>query len=386
MVNSAATRLRALASVAIILATGPAAATKPAPMLLAQAGAPTIPVVAPKVQAVAETLEITGNAAAVAEVKLVARVPGYLEQLHFEDGGRVHKGDLLAVVQQDQYKAQLQQADAQVQAQLAALLYAKTEVGRYRALLKRDAATQVEVDHWVFQQASAEANLIGAKAQQAIAQLNLSYTEIRAPFDGLMSRHLIDVGNMVGESASNATLATIQQTDPIYVVANISSQSAGQIRANLNQRRLTLAEIHQVKIDVALSDSAPFSYHGRLEYVAPDIDQTTGTLLVRGLVDNPDRALVPGMFVRIRLPMGKVLSSALLVPDASLQEDQGGRYLLVVGPDNVVQQRYVKLGEVVGALHVITSGITADDRIVTGEVWRAAPGTKIVPQLTELPQ
>ena len=123
------------------------------------------PVVRPRAQSVSESLEITGNAAAVNQVKLIARVVGFLDQIHFEDGALVRKGDLLFTIQQDQYKAQLQQAQAQLQLQQAALLYAKTEVVRYTALLKRDAATQVDVDHWNFEQASAEANILAAQAQ-----------------------------------------------------------------------------------------------------------------------------------------------------------------------------------------------------------------------------
>ncbi|HET7880947.1 MAG TPA: efflux RND transporter periplasmic adaptor subunit, partial [Acetobacteraceae bacterium] len=154
---------------------------------IAQAQAPpTIPVVRPKEQTVSESLEITGNAAAVNQVKLIARVVGFLEKIHFQDGALVRKNDLLFTVQQDQYRAQLQQAQAQLQLQQAALLYAKTEVVRYTALLKRDAATQVDVDHWNFERASAEANIQAAQAQIALAQLNLGYTEIRAPFDGQM--------------------------------------------------------------------------------------------------------------------------------------------------------------------------------------------------------
>ena len=129
--------------------------------------------VQPKSRPSATTLEITGNAAAVNQVKLIARVVGFLDQIHFEDGALVRKGDLLFTIQQDQYKAQLQQAQAQLHVQQAALLYAKTEVVRYTALLKRDAATQVDVDHWNFEQASAEANIAAAQAQVAIAQLNL---------------------------------------------------------------------------------------------------------------------------------------------------------------------------------------------------------------------
>jgi RND family efflux transporter MFP subunit len=345
---------------------------------------PTIPVVRPKVQTVSDTLEITGNAAAVNQVKLIARVVGFLDQLHFEDGQLVRKGDLLVTIQQDQYRAQLQQAQAQLQLQQAALLYAKTEVGRYTALLKRDAATQVDVDHWNFERSSAEANILAAQAQVAIAQLNMSYTEIRAPFDGQMGKHLIDPGNVVGGNGQEAALAEITQLDPIYVVANISSQQALQIRTNLDQRRLTLEDLHRIPIEAALSDETGFPHRGTIEYVAPAIDQATGTLLVRGIMPNPDRALLPGVFVKIRLPMGKVVQSALLVPDRALQEDQGGRYLLVLNADNVVQQRYVQLGELIGDLRVIASGLAPGDRVVTGELWRATPGTKVTPQLTTI--
>lgn len=345
---------------------------------------PTIPVVQPKVQTVSDYLEVTGNAAAVNQVKLIARVVGFLDQLHFADGALVKKGDLLVTIQQDQYKAQLQQAQAQLQLQQAALLYARTEVGRYTALLKRDAATQVDVDHWNFEQHSAEANIQAAQAQVALAQLNLSYTEIRAPFDGQMGRHLVDPGNVVGGNGQEAALADITQLDPIYVVANISLQQGLQIRANLDQRRLTLDELHKIPVEAALSDETGYPHQGTIEYVAPAIDQATGTLLVRGIMRNPNRTLLPGAFVKIRLPMGKVVQSALLVPDRALQEDQGGRYLLVLNQDNVVQQRYVQLGELIGDLRVITSGLKPDDRVVTGELWRASPGTKVTPHLTSI--
>jgi RND family efflux transporter MFP subunit len=366
-------------------AAHPAAAAAPQIMAQAQApglAAPTVPVMRPKAQSVSEMLQIPGNTAAVNQVKLIARVAGFLEQIHFEDGAPVRKGDLLFTIQQDQYKAQLQQAQAQLQLQRAALAYATTEVGRYKALLKRDAASQVDVDHWNFQRQSAEANILAAQAQVALAQLNLGYTKVRAPFDGLMGKHLVDPGNVVGGNGQEAALADITQLDPIYVVANISSQQALQIRANLDQRRLTLAELHQIPIEAALSGETGFPHRGTIEYVAPGIDPTTGTLLVRGVMRNPDRALLPGMFVNIRMPMGKTLRSALMVPDRALQEDQGGRYVLVVGDGDVVQQRYVQPGELLGDMRVITSGLKPDDRVIIGELWRATPGTRVVPHLT----
>jgi len=175
------------------------------------------------------------------------------------------------------------------------------------------------------------------------------------------------------------------QLDPIYVVANVSSQQALQIRANLDQRRLTLAELQRVPIEAALSNETGFPHRGTIEYVSPAIDQATGTLLVRGIMRNLNRTLLPGMFVNVRLPMGKTLQSALLVPDRALQEDQGGRYLLVLDQGDVIRQRYVQTGEQSGGLRVITSGLKPDDRVVVGELWRATPGTKVVPQLTSMP-
>ena len=147
-----------------------------------------------------------------------------------------------------------------------------------------------------------------------------------------------------------AALAEITQLDPIYVVANLNEQDVLKIRANLDQHRLTLADLHKVPVDVGPAGRDRVSPSGTLEYVSPGIDPATGTMLVRGMLPNPDRDLLPGFFVRMRLPMGKVDRNALLVPDRALQEDQGGRYLLVVNKDNVVEKRYVQLGRTVRRL------------------------------------
>jgi len=360
----------------------PASAATPA-QLSPQTQQP-IPIVTPRAQSVSSYVEVTGNAASVNAVKLIARVEGYLEQIHYEDGQFVKKGDLLFTIQQDQYKDQLQQAQAQLLTAQASLTYAKTEFVRYSALVKKDAATQTEVDHWVFERASAEAALLNAQAQMALAKLNLGYTEVRAPFDGIVGKHLIDPGNVVGGGGQQTALAEITQLDPIYVVANLSEQQVLQIRQNLGQHRLTFADLRKVPVDVALSDQTGFPLQGTIEYVAPALDPATGTLPVRGILANPDRTLLPGFFVKMRLPMAKVDRNALLVPDRSLQEDQGGRYLLIVNKDDVVEQRYVQLGQLDGALRVITSGLKPDDRVVVGDLWRATPGTKVTPQLTSL--
>ncbi len=267
-----------------------------------------------------------------------------------------------------------------MRAQEAALVYARIEVDRFSGLRRKGAASQVVVDNWNFQAKKAEAEVASARAQVEVAKLNVDYTQVRAPFDGQMGKHQIDPGNTVGGAGHPAPLAEIIQLDPIYVVANLSEQEVQRVRQALG-KKLTLAEIHNYPVDVGLEAGQDYPFHGTIQYVAPVFDPKTGTMLVRGVLNNPDHKLLPGFFVRIRLPAGKVIPNALLVPNRAIQSDQGGRFLTVVGKDDILEKRYVTLGDLEGELRVILSGLNADDRVVISDLWRANPGTKIAPRL-----
>ena len=240
------------------------------------------------------------------------------------------------------------------------------------------------VDNWNFQAKKTAADLASAKAQVEIAKLNLSYTEVRAPFDGQMGNHLVDPGNTVGGGGQQTVLAVILQLDPIYVVANLSEQEVLKVRENIGQRRLTLAELVNVPVEVGIENGTGYPYRGTIQYVAPGIDPKTGTMLVRGILRNPNRTLLPGFFVRIRLPKGKVLPGALLVPDRAIASRPRRPLSLGLEPRRCRRATLCRARRLNGDLRVILSGLNADDRVVIGDLWRAAPGTKVTPKLTTL--
>jgi RND family efflux transporter MFP subunit len=184
-------------------------------------------------------------------------------------------------------------------------------------------------------------------------------------------------------AASPTQLATIVQLDPIYVNFNVNEQDVLRIRAEARRRGMTSSELTKLPVEVGLQTETGYPHQGNLDYAAPTINQATGTLAVRGVLPNPDRVLLPGYYVRVRVPFDKQ-ENALLVPDVALGSDQSGRYVLVVNGDNVVEQRKVVTGPIDGDLRVIDSGLKADDKIVIAGLLRAIPGQKVDPQLQKI--
>src|SRR5216683_2001011 len=286
---------------------------------------PKVDVGLPVQQTVTRFLEATGNTAPIKSVDLVARVQGVLQSIDYKDGTFVKEGATLFTIEPETYKLKLEQAQAAEAGAQASVKQAEADFKRQSDLVQRQVVSQATLDTSTSSRDNAQANLQQAEVNTKIAAVNYGYTNVVAPFDGIVSAHLVSVGELVGAS-SPTQLATIVQLDPIYVNFNVNEQ---------------------------------------------------------GVLRNPDRVLLPGFYVRVRVPFDQE-PNALLVPDVALGSDQAGRYVLVVNGENVVEQRKVETGPVEGELRVIESGLKPDDRVVIAGLLRAIPGQKVDPQLQKI--
>jgi membrane fusion protein, multidrug efflux system len=336
---------------------------------------PKVAVAQPLQQQVPLYVELTGNLKAYNEVKLEARVQGFLEQQKYVDGANVKKGDTLFVIQQNTYQAQLDQAKATLESNQASQANAQVEYTRQTTLGQQQFASQSRVDDAKTKLAETSAAVLGAQANLEVATINLGYTEVTAPFDGVASRHLVSVGALVGV-AGPTELASVVQIDPIYVYFEVAETVVQRVKEALNRLGKTFRDVHDIPVEIGLQIEEGYPHKGVIDYIAPQIDASTGTLQVRGIFDNKDYGLLPGMFARVRVPIRRP-EPALLVPDTALGTSQLGRYVLVVNKDNVVEQRTVTIGQVDKGLRVIESGLKPDDLVVIDGVQRAIPGNKV---------
>lgn len=340
--------------------------------------APEVGVAKPLVKPVTLYMELTGNTSAFNKVDLVARVQGFLEKVGYKDGDRVPAGATLFTIEQLPYQTSLQIAEATVKQQQALLVQYDADLKRQQDLQQRQVASEAKLDDSRAKRDSTFAALEQAKGQVEQAKINLGYTEIKAPFAGVVTARLVDPGALVG-AGGPTKLATIVQIEPIYVNFSVNEQQVLQIRDQLRKEGLTIKDLGPIPVEVGLQTEKGFPHTGTINYIAPDLDQSTGTLAVRGLLENKGAVLLPGLFVRVRVPLQRDLESTL-VPDRALGNGQLGRYVLVVNAKNVVEQRPVETGDVTDdGLRIIKSGLKPDDRVIVSGLQRAIPGNVVKP-------
>lgn len=342
--------------------------------------APKVGVAQPAKRPVTRYLDLTGNMVSLDKVELVARVQGFLRDINYQDGSMVKKGDVLFVIEPAPYEAKVQEAEAGVAAAKANVDFAEAEFQRQYTL------SQTTKFGWQskFYEAQknrdeSRANLQKAQAALELAKIELGYTRITAPFDGIVTTHLAAVGALVG-SGRPTRLATILRLDPIYVTANLSEQDVLRIIAD--PKGISTADLGKIPIELGLMTEKDYPHKGVIDYIAPLVDPSTGTMEVRGVFANPDDGLLPGLFAHVRVaPSQAPEADALLVPDTALGSDQAGRYVLVVDKNDVVDKRSVTIGPAVGDMRVIEKGLGADDRVVVAGLSRAIPGEKVKAEL-----
>ncbi|HEV2436050.1 MAG TPA: efflux RND transporter periplasmic adaptor subunit [Verrucomicrobiae bacterium] len=325
---------------------------------------PPVTVAHPQLQPVTDSIDLSGTVTAFQTVDLVARVPGYLQSVNFADGAFVKAGQLLFVIEPAPYEEQLKLAEA-------ALLQAQSEYDRQQELVKQNATSVANVEKWQSQRDQ-------AAAQVALAKINLGYTRVTAPFDGRIGRHLVDPGNMVGADG-NTKLATVDQITPIYVYFNLNERDALRIRNAMRERGMEpLSSVGKTPVLVGLQNEAGYPHEGALDFINSGVSTSSGTLQLRAVFTNDDRTLIPGVFARVRLPLGEP-QPMLVVPNRVVGNDQEGDYVLVLGPGDIVARRSVVKGPLSGDDRAIQSGLTAEDRVIVNGLMNARPGYQVTP-------
>jgi membrane fusion protein, multidrug efflux system len=330
---------------------------------------------------------LTGNTVAYRTANLVARVQGYLETIDYKDGAAVTKGTQLFGIERDTFQAQVDQVKAQLAHDQAVLGETQVDLTRYQTLQKENSIASQQAEDQAFVAEQNKATVGIDQANLETANINLGFTRVLAPFDGIVTNHQVDIGNLVGASGPT-TLATIVETDLIYVYFTLSepqflSIRRSNARAGLPVSTADLTYLSTIPVEIGLQDEEAYPHKGHLDYVSPQVDPSTGTVAVRAIFDNKDNALLPGLFVRVRGPIGH-LDKALLTRNDAIGTSQEGSYVLVVGADNVVQRKIVKTGQRQGQLVIIDSGLDPGDWVVTEGVQQAFPGAKVEPQQTQL--
>jgi membrane fusion protein, multidrug efflux system len=346
-------------------------------------GPPAVGVVRVAKQQITQTNEFIGRIQSIGRVSLVARVTAFLEKRLFVEGAEVKKGDLLYLLEQPPFQAQVDNNKANVAQLEAQHTFAEKQLERSEYLIKTPAGQQQTVDQDVSNERSLAAQIAAAQAQLETAQINLGYTEIRAPIDGKISATAVTEGNVV--SVTSGTLATLVSQDPMYVIFPIALRTALELR----DRYVPKGGFPAVVIRVRLPNNKIYGQVGHLDYVAPTVDQTTDTITLRGVIPNPVlvapktgqptvRELSDGEFVTVLLE-GVQPVEVLAIPRAAVLSDQQGDYVYVVDAQNRAQVRRIHLGQSTPSTAVVTSGLREGELVISDGVQRARPGEVVSP-------
>ncbi len=333
---------------------------------------PIVTVAHPLGQTVPRYLDATGQTQAINSVTLLARVEGSLVSIGYQDGTLVKKGQRLFLIEPDLYAAKLASAEASALQARATLTNAAQQYNRQIRLNAAQATSAQNLDAAKAARDTATGGLAAAEADVKQVKINLGYTTVAAPFDGIATAHLADVGAMVGYGGTPTQLATVVEVDPIRVVFTIGEADAHSIQRLAEDP----AAFGAIEVLAGTAAEAGYPHRGRMDYVAPQIDSASGTLSLRAVFANNDHALLPGAFVRIRVVIG-VWPHALLVPAAAVGTDQQGRYVFCVGKDGVIEQRPVITATGPNGLQIVTSGLGAKDTVIIEGIGSVAPGTKV---------
>lgn len=342
---------------------------------------PAVTVAEPVKKQVTDFDEYVGRFTAVDSVEVRARVSGYLDQVHFTDGQMVKQGDLLFTIDKRPFQNALDQAKANRELANSNLVFTKADFERGQQLLRdRTISDQIfEQRAQAFRNAQALVNVNAAAVRQA--ELDLQFTDLRAPVDGRIGDRRVSPGNLVtgGTTGNTTLLATIVSVDPVYFEFTFDEASFLRYERMAQNGHDDIASRGAgVSILLKLIDEKDFTHKGRMDFVDNVIDRTTGTIRGRGVFANPKGIFTPGMFARVRVPASTPYD-ALLVPDVAIGSEQARKYVMTVNQDSVASPKYVALGQLVGDLRVIKSGLAADDRVIVNGIARIRPGQKVAP-------
>jgi multidrug efflux system membrane fusion protein len=366
-----------LSILAVVSATLTACARNEAATNAASQPPPQVTVAQVLSKPVTEFDEFTGRFEAINRVEIRPRVSGYISSVNFTEGSEVKKDDVLFVIDQRPYAAELKHAQAQLNQVKSAQALALSEKARATNLLAQHAISQEEFDTRSSGYEQAEANVQLAESALETAQLNMTYTKVTSPINGRISRANITLGNLV--TNGQTLLTTVVSLDPIYVRFDGDEQAYLRSVKEARDRAAAGSKDVAAPVLVGLADEAGFPHSGVMVFQDNEVDPQTGTIRTRAKLDNHDRAFTPGLFARVRL-MGDKKYDALLINDSAVGTDQTVKFVLVVGADNKVEYRPVKLGPVIDGLRVVREGLKANDTIIVNGLQRVRPGSPVTPQ------